>query len=109
MNDHVNIPISEQYRLISKKWVDADSAANLLEETKSAFLAKLMLAQGDMPVSRAEMNVKASAEWTDYVTKMVNARSSAALLKAQLEYIRMKFSEWQSAEASQRAEMKLTR
>lgn len=102
-----NLPISEQYRLIAKKWVDADSAANLLEETKSAFLAKLMAARGDMPVSKAEMQVKASDEWSDYIGKMVRAREQAALLKAQLEFIRMRFSEWQSSNANRRAEMRL--
>lgn len=107
MNANPNLPLSEQYRLVAKKWVDADSAANLLEETKSAFLAKMMAMQGDMPVSRAEMNVKASDEWTDYVTKMVRAREQAALLKAQLEFIRMRFAEFQSAEATKRAEMRL--
>jgi hypothetical protein len=106
MND--NAPISEQYRLIAKKWVDADSAANLLEETKSAVLAKMMAARGDMPVSKAEMQVKASEEWSDYIGKMVRAREQAALLKAQLEFIRMRFAEWQSAEASKRAEMRLS-
>ena len=107
MNDQSNLPISEQYRITAKKWVDADAAANLLEETKSAVLAKMMLAQGDMPVSRAEMNVKASEAWTDYITKMVNQREQAARLKAQLEYIRMKFNEWQSENATRRAEMRL--
>ena len=102
-----NLPLSEQFRVIAKKWVDADSAASLLEETKSSFLAKQMATQGDMPVSRAEMNVKASAEWSDYIKTMVGAREKAALLKVQLEYIRMKFNEWQSFEATKRAEMKL--
>jgi hypothetical protein len=102
-----NLPLSEQFRVIAKKWVDADSAASLLEETKSSFLAKQMATQGDMPVSRAEMNVKASAEWSDYIKTMVEAREKAALLKVQLEYIRMKFNEWQSFEATKRAEMKL--
>jgi hypothetical protein len=102
-----NLPLSEQFRLIAKKWVDADSAASLLEETKSSFLAKQMAVQGDMPVSRAEMNVKASTAWSDYIKTMVEAREKAALLKVQLEYIRMKFNEWQSHEATKRAEMKL--
>ena len=106
MND--NAPISEQYRLIAKKWVDADAAANMLEETKSAVLAKMMAARGDMAVSKAEMQVKASEEWSDYIGKMVRAREQAALLKAQLEFIRMRFAEWQSAEASKRAEMRLS-
>lgn len=102
-----NLPLSEQFRLIAKKWVDADAAASILEETKSAFLAQRMAMQGDVPVSRAEMAVKSSNEWTTYVTDMVEARKKASLLKAQLEYIRMRFSETQSIEATRRAEMKL--
>lgn len=102
-----NLPLSEQFRIIAKKWVDADAAANILEESKSAFLSKSMADLGDMPVSKAEMTVKASRHWVDYINEMVEARKKAALLKVQLEYIRMQFSEWQSHEATRRAEMKL--
>jgi len=102
-----NLPLSEQYRIVAKKWVDADAAASMLEETKSSFLAQMMAEQGDMPVSRAEMNVKASLAWKDYIKSMVEARQKAALLKVQLEYIKMRFSESQSHEATRRAEMKL--
>jgi hypothetical protein len=102
-----NLPLSEQYRVVAKAYVDADSAASLLEETKSAVLARMMLSLGDMPVSRAEMQVKASGDWSEFVTNMVKAREKAAFLKVKLEYIRMKFHEWQSIEASKRAEMRL--
>lgn len=102
-----NLPLSEQFRLIAKKWVEADAAASLLEESKSAFLSQSMAELGDMPVSKAEMTVKASDNWKIYINDMVRARKNAALLKVQLEYIRMQFSEWQSAEATRRAEMKL--
>jgi hypothetical protein len=102
-----NRPLSEQFRVIAKRWVDADSAANLLEESKSAFLSKMMANLGDMPVSKAEMSIKASAAWSEYIINMVEARKTAALLKVQLEYIRMQFSEWQSDAATRRAEMKL--
>ena len=57
--------------------------------------------------AKAEMIVKASPDWMDHVTQMVKTREKASLLKVQLEYIRMKFSEWQSFEATKRAEMKL--
>lgn len=100
-------PLSEQFRLVAKKWVDADAAASLLEETKSAVLARMMSAQGDMPVNRAELNVKSSEEWMEFITNMVKARERAALLKVQLEYIRMQFNEWQSHSATKRAEMRL--
>jgi hypothetical protein len=102
------LPISEQFRLVAKKWVDAEAAASMLEETKSAVLAKMMAGYGDIPVSRSEMNVKASPAWTEHIEKMVQARTQASLLKVQMEYLRMKFSELQSAEASKRAEMRLT-
>jgi len=99
--------LSEEFRLVAKEWVEADAAANLLEETKSAVLSQKMAALGDMPVSKAEMNVKASPDWEDHVTKMVKAREAANLLKVKMEWMRMRFSEWQSAEANKRAEMKL--
>jgi putative sterol carrier protein len=99
--------ISEQFRLAAKDWVDKDSAANMLEETKSAVLSQRMAALGDMPVSKAEMAVKASQEWRDFIEGMVNARTAANLAKMKLEYIRMRFSEWQSKEATSRAEKRL--
>lgn len=102
-----NQPISEQFRIIAKRWVEADTAASMLEETKSAVLSQMMLKLGDMPVSRAETIVKGSSEWTSHIDKMVKARESANLLKVQLEYLRMRYGEHQSFEATQRAEMRL--
>ncbi len=102
-----NLPISEQYRLVAKRWVDAEAAASILEDTKSAFLSQRMAALGDMAVSKAEMTVKASDEWKQFIGGMIEARKSANLLKVQLEYLRMRSGEWQSAEATRRAEMKL--
>jgi len=102
-----NQPISEQFRLTAKEWVEADSAASLLEETKSAVLSQRMAALGSMPVSKAEMTVKASPEWEEHVTKIVEARERSNLLKVKLEWLRMRFSEIQSSEATKRAEMKL--
>lgn len=102
-----NTPWSEQYRVAAKRWVDAEAAASLLEDTKSAFLSQRMQTHVDVATNRAEALVKASDEWGDFVSKMVNARKQANLLKVQLEYIRMKFSEWQSENATKRAEMRL--
>lgn len=103
-----NLSWSEQYRIVAKEYVALKAAADMLEETKSAVLAKRMSALGDMPVSRAEMAVKGSDEWSDYIKTMVEAREQAELKRVQLEYIRMKFMEWQSANATQRAEMRLS-
>jgi hypothetical protein len=102
-----NQPWSEQYRIVAKQWVDADAAASLLEGTKSAYLSQKMQEHAGLPVNRAEQMVKSSAEWADFIKKMINARRQANLLKVQLEYLRMKFSEWQSENATKRAEMRL--
>lgn len=102
-----NEPLSEQFRLTAKQWVEAESAASLLEETKSAVLSQRMSAFGEIPVSKAEMRVKASPEWSEHIEKIVKGRQQANYLKVKMEFIRMRFSEWQSAEATRRAEMKL--
>lgn len=99
--------LSEQFRLAAKDWVEKDSAANLLEETKSAVLAQRMAELGDMPVSRAEMTVKASAEWREFIEAMVNARKDANMARVKVDWMRMRHSEWQSAEANARAERKM--
>ena len=100
-------PISEQFRISAKEWVEADAAASMLEECKSATLSQMMNALGDMPVSRAEMEVKATEEWMEYLRKMVEARGKSNLLKVKCEWLRMRHSEQQSREASARAEMRL--
>ena len=102
-----NAPLSEQFRLAAKDWVDKDSAASMLEETKTAVLSQRMAALGDMPVNRAEQIVKASPEWHEWIAGMVKARTNANLAKVKLEWVRMRFQEWQSENATKRAEMRL--
>ena len=107
MNARTDLPWSEQFRLAAKAWVELDKAANMLEESKSAVLAQRIAAQGDVAYNRAEMAVKASPEWHEYIKSMVDARSAANLKKVQMEYLRMKFTEWNSDEANKRSEKKL--
>lgn len=106
-------PISEEYRIVARKWVDADAAARLREELKTTTLEQqkqqLIEREGDMPDSHAERRVKAGKDWEDYIRTMVETRTDANRLKAQLEFIRMKFSEHQDFNASARAEMRLSR
>jgi len=108
---HHNEPISEQFRLTAKAWVEADEAASLLEETKSAvvseMITKIIGYNLGMPFNKAELSAKSSPEYKEFITQMVKLRSRANLLKVKLEYIRMRFSEQQSHEATARAERRL--
>lgn len=102
-----NEPYSEQLRMKGLEWVEADAAARLLEEGKSAYLAQRMNALGDIPVSKAEKEVKGSADWSDYIKKLASTRTRANRLKVELEYIKMKHWEDQNANATRRAEMRM--
>jgi hypothetical protein len=101
--------IAEQFRIVARKWVDADAAANLLEETKTSCIAQRMLALGEMPVSRAEMIVKGSEDWHQHLEKMVAARATANMLKVQMEYIRMQERQQDREDWAQRSERKMGR
>lgn len=107
MNERANLPPSEQYRVAAKAWVELDGAARLLEETKTAVLSQKMKALGDIPAAHSEREVKASEEWSAFIKGMVDARTAANLAKVRMEWTRMKFMEWNSENATRRAEMKL--
>ena len=106
-----NLPLSEQFRLTAKAWVEADKAAALLEETKSANISQMMIKVLEenpaLAVNKIEMVVKSSPEYKDFITQMVDLRSKANLLKVKMEFIRMRFQEFMSKEATARAESRL--
>jgi hypothetical protein len=107
----INLPWSEQFRIVAKQWCDADAAASILEDSKSAFLSariqELIEKDPKIALNKAEASVKASDHWREWIEGMVEARKKANLLKVQMEYLRMKFNEWQSDNANRRAEMRL--
>lgn len=101
-------PQSELYREASLRWSDLDAAARMLEEGKSAVLAQRMTQLGDMPVSKAEMAVKASEFWSDYIKKMVRAKTEANKAKIEVDYLRMKFWEQSQDRADERFTARMT-
>lgn len=107
-------PLSEQFRIVAKQWADVNGAAQLMEETKTANFSErvnreIATSNEPMAFNRAEAIVKGSADWSEYLTDMVNLRTKANRLKVQMEYIRMRFSEWQSLNANARQERQLSR
>ena len=102
-------PLCEQFRIVAKRWVDADAAASLLEETKSACMSQRQLALGEMPVSRSEMLVKASDDWHEHLAKIVAARAAANMLKVNMEYLRMVERQADRDDWNQRSERKMGR
>ena len=101
-------PQSEVYREAAMRWADLDAAARMLEESKSAVLSRLMSDYGDIPVSKAELKVKASDYWQDYIDKMVRAKTAANKARIEMEFCRMRAWERNSEEATSRVEMRMT-
>lgn len=100
-------PISEVWYSAASTWVEAEAAANLLEETRGAVFAQMCAQHTGVPTSRAEMLAKASPEWEDHVKKIAAAREAANRAKIKVEYVRMRFWERNSQEANERMESKL--
>lgn len=102
-----DVPVSEQFRLAALQWVEIDASARMLEEGKTTYLAQLKAKLGDIPDSRAEKLVKSSPEWSDYIKKMVNAKTAANRQRVEVDFLKMRHMERNSEEANQRAERKL--
>ena len=109
MNNRHNLPLSEQWYHAATRWAALQAAADMLEDGKSAYLSQKMAALGDMPVSKAELAVKSSAEWADYIKKSVRAREQSNLAKIEAEFLKMRFTEWQATDANARQEMRMVR
>lgn len=111
MRDTSDKPLSEQFRIIAKRWVEQDGAARLMEEMKTTVLEQrktnYVEKHGDMSDAKVERIIKADKDWSEYIVKMVSARTKANMLRQHLEYIRMQHSEWVSANANARKEMGL--
>lgn len=102
-----NRPLSEIWKEAADDWVDKDAAARLREETKSLRFSQRCQAQGDIPVNRAEQNVKASPDWYEEVLLDVSARTAANKARVLMESIKMRHSEHMNDEANHRAEARL--
>jgi len=101
-------PQSEVYREAAMRWADLDAAARMLEETKSVVLSQRMKEYGDIPVSKAELYVKASPFWDDFIRKMVRAKTEANKARIEMEFCKMQAWEQNSKEAYERAEMRMS-
>lgn len=104
-------PISEQYRLVAKKWVDADAAARVMDEMKTTVLEQrktnFMRLHGDMSDAKCERIIKSEPSWEEYIREMCAAKTKANLLRQQLSYLEMRHREFLMADARARSEMRL--
>ena len=98
---------AEQWRDVAMAWADAEDAAAMLEETKSAVLSQMVSveinADPKMSNAKAEMIVKSSDKWRRHVESIVRSRTTANRARIERDYMKMKAMEWVNAEANHRA------
>ena len=96
-------------RLVSagEEWADLQAAYNILEDTKSAILAKLMLNSSAPSVAAREIEAKASDEYTGHVKSTQEAMKKALKAKVAYESAKVWVDLKRSEEATRRAEMKI--
>ncbi len=101
-------PPSQLFHEAGLDWADKKAAADLLEDTKSAVIAKWQQELGDMPVNRAEQLVKSQPRYTELIEQIVEARRVANVAWVVMNVRKMEHAEHQSEEANNRQEMRMT-
>ena len=98
---------AEQWREVALAWADAEDAAQMLDETKSAVLAQMVSAEikddPKMSNAKAEMLVKSSDKWRQHVESVVRAKTRANKARIERDYYKMLVMEWTNSEANHRA------
>lgn len=89
------------------EWADCQAAYNVLEDTKSAVLARLMMKSTAASVAAKEVEAKASSEYQGHVETTQEAMKKALKAKVRYEAMRTWIELKRSEEATRRAEMKL--
>lgn len=90
--------------LAGDDWADKQAAYNILEDTKNAVLAKLMLKSQATSVAAREIEAKASQEFTEHVQATQEAMKEALKAKVHYESIKTWIDLKRSEEATRRAE-----
>ena len=101
--------ISERYRLAGDIWVTAKAKSDLADEHKTIIFAQiktdLLAADPKLSETKAERLARITDQWSEFVSSMVELRRAANKARHDLACIEMEFREWQSRNASARAEM----
>lgn len=90
-------------------WADKEAAAQLLEETRKAVLAKLMTESAVASIGGKEMLALADPEYKRFLEGMVMARKAANKARVRYDSAKVLAELRRSQESTRREEMRLGR
>ena len=106
-------PISEEYRIAAKEWVQAKKAFRLLEEMKKINMARMKNAliqeRGKMSDAQAERLCLVTDEWAEIVNELVEAEAACDFARVKMKWVELRYGEWQSDDANARKERHMGR
>ena len=101
----------ERFRIVGEEWADADAAYYMLDNTRTSVRDEIELkltAEGSN-ATRAKMLANTSKDYRDHVKKSADAKRLANVLRARMDYLRMREKRAERREINQMSERKLTR
>lgn len=103
--------IAERFRQVAEDWAEHDAAFYMLENTRTSLHSELVLKEIEKgtAVSRAEHVAKASQTYRDHVTKAGDEKHKANVLKARMDYLRMRERKEDREAWNERTERKMGR
>lgn len=84
--------IAERFRLCAEEWADADAAFYMLDNTTGSIRSEiqLKLVETGMAMNKAEAMSRASPEYREHVYKAAEAKRKANILRARMDFLRMR-------------------
>ena len=79
-----------------EEYAEAKGQSWQMQELKGSVLSKLIKSQGEIPVSKAEINGKASSEYEQYIQEVAKAITRELSLKAKYEAEKARFEAYRS-------------
>lgn len=103
--------LREEWRILAKQWVQADSRVDELEEGRKMLLAELKLAliKAGSKLGAAEDEARISQQFKNYVRKYHDAKRVANDLRIDMKNAELAYWERNNAEATERSERRMSR
>jgi hypothetical protein len=101
----------ERFRVVAEDWADADAAYYMLDNTRTSVRdeIELKLAAAGTNASKAKMLANTSVEYREHVQKTADAKRLANVLRARMDYLRMREKRAERSEIAMMSERKMVR
>lgn len=101
----------ERFRVVAENFADADAAYYMLDNTRTSVrdAIELKMAEAGHTAAKAKLLANTSAEYREHVQKTADAKREANVLRARMDYLRMREKRAERLEINMMSERKMGR